>query len=76
MRKLSIKTGTARGKAQKQKLAIGFDLGDRSSSYSILDESGGVILERKVSSTAKALAETFAEIPRTRITMEAGLHSP
>jgi transposase len=76
MKKHSAKTRDGRGKLQDRKLTIGFDLGDRSSFYCILDESGDVILERKVSTTAKALAEAFAGMPRNRTAMEAGLHSP
>jgi hypothetical protein len=76
LNKSTMKTGVGRGKLQHRKLTIGFDLGDRSSFYCMLDESGDVILERKVSTTAKALAEAFAKMPRSRIAMEAGLHSP
>jgi transposase len=57
-----------------RRLTISLDLGDRSSFYCVLDESGDVILARQVHTTAKALAEAFAEMPRNRITMEAGLH--
>jgi hypothetical protein len=36
---------------QHETLNIGLDLGDRSSSYCVLDRAGRVLLERKVSTT-------------------------
>jgi len=60
----------------QQKLTIGLDLGDRSSWYCVLDEAGEVILERKLSTTAKAIGEVFAAMPRSRIALETGMHSP
>lgn len=44
-------------------LTIGLDLGDRSSSYCVLDQEGGLLLERKVSTIPKALRETFGGMP-------------
>jgi transposase len=52
------------------------DLGDRSSWYCVLDEGGEVLLEQKVASTQKAMRETFARMPRSRIALETGTHSP
>jgi len=78
MKRVAAKTMEEFGirRIKDRKLSIGLDLGDRSSFYSGLDESGDVILERKVSTTAKALAEAFAEMPRSRIALETGAHSP
>ena len=59
-----------------QKLTIGLDLGDRSSHYCVLDEAGRVILEQKVSTTPKALQEAFGRMPRSRVALETGMHSP
>jgi hypothetical protein len=42
---------------QDGRLTIGLDLGDRSSSYCVLDEAGDVLLEQKVSTTPKAIRE-------------------
>ena len=58
------------------KLTIGLDLGDRSSCYCVLDEAGEVVGENKVSTTAKAMKEVFAMVPRCRIALETGTHSP
>jgi transposase len=61
---------------QDGRLTIGLDLGDRSSFYCVLDEAGEVLLEQKVSTTPKAIEEIFGAIPRSRIALETGTHSP
>ena len=60
----------------EQKLTIGLDLGDRSSWYCVLDESGEVVLEQKLGTSPKALKEVFGGMPRSRIALETGMHSP
>src|SRR4029077_5057062 len=60
----------------EQKLTIGFDLGDRSSWYCVLDATGSVRLEQRLSTTPKAMREVFAAMPRSRIALETGMHSP
>ena len=60
----------------QQKLTIGLDLGDRSSWYCLLDEAGNVLGEQRVSTTAKAMREVFGRMPRSRIALETGMHSP
>ena len=60
----------------EQKLTIGLDLGDRSSCYCVLDETGRVVLEQKVSTTPKSLQAAFGGMPRSRIALETGMHSP
>src|SRR5262249_7873753 len=60
----------------KGQLTIGLDLGDRSSSYCVLNEAGEVILEQKLPTTPDAMRQTFARMPRSRIAMETGTHSP
>jgi transposase len=59
-----------------RKLTIGLDLGDRSSWYCVLDEAGEVIHEQKLGTTPKAMKEAFATMPRSRIALETGTHSP
>src|SRR5215831_342640 len=58
------------------KLTIGLDLGDRSSWYCVLDAAGGVVGENKLGTTPKAMKEVFAMVPRCRIALETGTHSP
>ena len=60
----------------EQKLTIGLDLGDRSSWYCVLDEAGEVVLEQKLGTTPKAMKEVFEGMPRSRIALETGMHSP
>jgi len=57
-------------------LTIGVDLGDSSSSYCVLDEAGQIILERKLATTQEAMRKVFGSMPRSRIAMETGTHSP
>jgi len=57
-------------------LTVGLDLGDRSSFYCVLDEAGEVILERSLATTPKALTEVFGRMPRSRVALETGAHSP
>jgi transposase len=61
---------------KENRLTIGLDLGDRTSHYCVLNEAGEVILESKVSTTPKGIEEVFGRIPRSRIALETGTHSP
>jgi len=58
------------------KLTIGLDLGDRSSWYCVLDEAGSIVLEQKLGTTPKAMREVFGRLPRCRVALETGMHSP
>jgi hypothetical protein len=42
----------------------------------VLDEAGEVVLEQKVGTTPKAMKEVFGGMPRSRIALETGMHSP
>ena len=61
---------------RERKLTIGLDLGDRSSWYCVLDEAGEVVLEQRLGTTPKAMKEVFGGMPRSRIALETGMHSP
>ena len=76
MKKVSTATRCEFGKFAGQRLTIGLDLGDRSSWYCILDEQGELLLEQKVATTPKAMKEVFGAMPRSRIALETGMHSP
>ena len=56
-----------------KKLTIGLDMGDRSSWYCVLDEAGEVLLEQGWAPKAR---EVFGRMPRSRIALETGTHSP
>ena len=60
----------------KGQLTIGLDLGDRFSAYCVLDEAGEIILEQKLPTTPEAMKQTLGKMPRSRIAMETGTHSP
>src|ERR1700721_591742 len=76
MKKVSTATVKATKNFSQQKVTIGLDLGDRSSWYCLLDEVGEVLLEQKLGTTPKAMKEVFGGMPRCRIALETGMHSP
>jgi transposase len=76
MKKISTVTARQSKNFREQKLTIGLDLGDRSSWYCVLDEAGEVVLEQRLGTTPKAMKEVFGKMPRSRIALETGMHSP
>ncbi len=76
MKKVSTVAAKASKKISQLKLPVGLDLGDRNSWFCVLDESGQIQLEQRVRTTAKALQEIFGAMPRSRIALEIGTHSP
>jgi transposase len=57
MKKVSTVAAAQRRNISQQKLTVGLDLGDRNSWYCVLDESGHVVVEQRVSTTTKAIDE-------------------
>jgi transposase len=76
MKKVSTRAAAQSRNISQQKLTIGLDLGDRNSWYCVVDETGRIQLEQRVRTTAKALREVFGAMPRSRIALEIGTHSP
>jgi|ERR1700722_163431 len=76
MKKVSTAVVEATKSSSRSKLTIGLDLGDRWNWYCVLDETGEVLLEQKLSTTPKAIREVFGSMPRCRIALETGMHSP
>src|SRR5450432_2771763 len=76
MKKVSTAAAKQIRNFSEQKLTIGLDLGDRSSWYCVLDERGEVVLEQKLGTTPKTMKEVFGGMPRSRIALETGTHSP
>src|ERR1700685_3949120 len=76
MKKVSIAATKQSRNISQQKLTIGLDLGDRNSWYCVVDEAGQIQLEQRVGTNAKALREVFGTMPRSRIALETGTHSP
>src|SRR5260370_40904553 len=60
----------------RRQLTIGLDLGDRFSYYCVLDEAGEAILEQKLPTTREAMKRAFEKMPRSRMALEIGTHSP
>ncbi len=76
MKKVSTAEARQTKNFRDQKLTIGLDLGDRSSWYCVLDEAGEVLLEERLSTTPKTMKEVLGAMPRSRIALETGMHSP
>src|SRR5437660_11960127 len=53
MKKVSTAARKQSRNFSQQKLTIGLDLGDRSSCYCVLDETGSIVLEQRVATTPK-----------------------
>lgn len=66
-------TGTSPSTAQ---LTFGIDLGDRHSHLCALDERGTVVEEGRLPSTPEGFRLRFTGMPRARVALEAGTHSP
>ena len=76
MKKISTRTICRSSRLQDRQLTIGLDVGDRSSLYCVIDGKGEVILEARVATRPEALKETFGRMPRSRMALETGTHSP
>jgi transposase len=76
MKKVSTVAAKQSRNNSQQKLTVGLDLGDRNSWYCVLDEAGVILLEQRLSTTPKAMREVFGAMPRSRIALEIGTHSP
>ena len=76
MKKVSTAAVKATKNFSQPKLTIGLDLGDRSSWYCLLDEVGEVLQEQKLGTTPKTMRAVFGGMPRCRIALETGMHSP
>lgn len=72
----TTRTGLRTSKLQGHQLTIGLDVGDRSSFFCVLNGKGEVVLEAKVATRPEALKEVFSRMPRSRIALETGTHSP
>src|SRR5512135_1060701 len=55
---------------------IGIDLGDKKSNYCFMDRGEDFLAEDQLPTTLEAFAAYFAAIPKSRIALEVGTHSP
>jgi transposase len=76
MRKITTMRATRREVFNGHQLTVGLDLGDRFSCYCVLEEAGEIILEQKLPTTPEAKRRAFEKMPRSRMALETGTHSP
>jgi transposase len=76
MKKPSKRKVRGTGKLLDQQLTVGLDLGDRLSFDCVLNGAGEVIVEERVTTSPEAMKKTFGKVPRSRIALETGTHSP
>ena len=74
-RQSSKGVGPAGVARRKRKITIGLDLGDRSSRYCVW-EAGAVGKAGSVATKKKDLVRVFSSLPRCRVALEVGTHSP
>lgn len=77
MKKHNTRQQSSKGqaKAWKGPMTIGMDLGDKTSRYCVLDESGEVLQEGSVATTKKGMAQVFLTMRCCRVAIEVGTHS-
>jgi transposase len=51
------------------------DLGDKTSRYCVIDQAGAIQKESSTPTTKKGMTQTFAKMPRSRVSLEVGTHS-
>lgn len=61
---------------KKPPAAIGIDVGDKTSRYCVLDAAGEITSEGSVGSNRKSMLQKFGDLPRCRMALEVGTHSP
>jgi len=66
----------AKGRRASTGWFVGIDLGDKKSVCCVLDREGQIVAEGKFSTTREEFAELFSKIPKSRIALEVGTHSP
>ena len=76
MRKSSTTGRKRKQNLHQERLTIGMDLGDRFTYYCVLDAAGEVIIEDKLPTTRQGMQQVFGKIPRSRVALETGAHSP
>jgi hypothetical protein len=57
-------------------LVIAVDIGDRYSQICAMDQQGHVLQKGRLRTEGRTLHEQFSALPRQRVVMETGTHSP
>lgn len=68
--------GSRERAAKKVSCYVGMDLGDKKSNYCFIDAKGNIFAEGTLATTQAELSELFSSIPKCRIAIEVGTHSP
>ena len=78
MKKNSTTSQSPKRAAAREKgpITIGMDLGDKTSRYCVLGDSGEKVSEGSVATTRKAMGQKFSGMRRCRVALEVGTHSP
>ena len=62
--------------SREAKMTVGLDVGDRYTHMCVLDETGEVVEEARLTTSPKAFSQRFQGMPSARLVLEAGIHSP
>ena len=76
VQRLLLKLGNESMAAEGVAYFIGIDLGDKKSNYCFMGRGEGFLAEGEMPTTLEAFAAYFKAIPRSRIALEVGTHSP
>jgi transposase len=71
-----LKRGSRARAAKEDSCYVGIDLGDKKSNYCFIDAKGNIFAEGTLATTQAELSELFSSIPKCRIAIEVGTHSP
>jgi transposase len=69
-------SGSQARAAKEVSFYVGIDLGDKKSNYCFLDAKGNIFAEGTLATMQTELSELFSSIPKCRIAIEVGTHSP
>lgn len=76
VKRLLLKLGQKSIAAKGTAYFIGIDLGDKKSNYCFMDRGDEFLVEDQMPTTLEGFAAYFKAIPRSRIALEVGTHSP
>ncbi len=76
VQRLLLKLGQQSMATEEIAYFIGIDLGDRRSDYCFMSRGEGFLAEDQMPTTLEAFAAYFKAIPRSRVALEVGTHSP
>jgi len=65
-----------KGSRKRVSEVAGLDLGDKTSELCVLGEDAEILEESRLSTTEEGIRRRFAHVPKMRVAIEAGTHSP